>query len=164
MCAHYLATGARHCLRIDKSCDGKGCEGSGPDWARGGTFGPLERFNLSTGSDPPPPPWDPPPSLPPSAPSLPPPAPSLPPSAKAAPPPPHTHLLPRLLYLSSSLLCNAMHRQQRVKKFSNELVKNATCLLIQELATCRMPQPVVVCLITLAGEHPLALCTCTMAI
>ena len=69
---------------------------------RGGTFGPLERFNLSTGSDPPPP-WDPPPFLPPSAPSLLPPAPSLPPSAKVPPP----HLLSRLLYLSSSLLCNA---------------------------------------------------------
>ena len=57
-----------------------------------------------------------------------------------------------------------MHRQQRAKKFSNELVKNTTCLLIQELATCRMPQPVVVCLVTLAGEHPPALGTCTMAV
>ena len=125
----------------------------------GGTFGPLERFNLSTGSDPPPLGTP----LPPSLPQLPPSRPRLPPSLRRLKLPP-PHLLPRLLYLSSSLLCNAMHRQQRVKKFSNELVKNTTCLLIHELATCRMPQPVVVCLITLAGEHPLALCTCTMAI
>ena len=44
----------------------------------GGTFGPLERFNLSTGSDPPPPLG--PPSLPPSLSSLPPAPGSLPPS------------------------------------------------------------------------------------
>ena len=38
------------------------------------------------------------------------------------------------------------------------------CLLIKTMAACRMPQPVAVCLITLAREHPPALCTCTMAI
>ena len=37
-------------------------------------------------------------------------------------------------------------------------------LLIKKLAACKMPQLVVVCLITLAREHPPALCTCTMAI
>ena len=31
------------------------------------------------------------------------------------------------------------------------------CLLIQKLTNCKMPQPVVVCLITFAGEHPQAL-------
>ena len=37
-------------------------------------------------------------------------------------------------------------------------------LLIKKLATCSMPQPVVVCIINFAHEHPPALWTCTMAI
>ena len=38
------------------------------------------------------------------------------------------------------------------------------CLLINKRAACRLPRRVVVCLITFAVEHPLALCTRTMAI
>ena len=102
---------------------------------RGATFRPLECFNLSTGSDPPPPLGTP---LPPSLPQLPPSCPRLPPSLRRLKSPPPTFFLVYFTSLPPSFAMQCIdNKEQRNSPMSLSRTRHVYSSRSWPLAGCR---------------------------